>query len=80
MYTVNYHTGAGNGTAETLDDAKKVADNGACYTQESITIEDENGQTVSMRHWWDCMDGIEGMENPIRFGAYGYYGDWEDAV
>ena len=45
MYTVNYHTGAGN------------------------------GQTVSMRHWWDCMDGIEGVENPIRFGAYGYYGD-----
>lgn len=77
MYTVNYHTGAGNSAAETLDDAKKVADNGACYTQQDITVEDEEGNVAARRTWYGCTDGISECISPIRFGNFGFYGDWE---
>lgn len=35
-YYIDYNTGAGNEYAETLEEAKALADEGACYTQESI--------------------------------------------
>lgn len=37
-YYIDYNTGAGNEYAETLEEAKALADEGACYTQESIHI------------------------------------------
>lgn len=78
MYYVNYHTGAGNETIDgTLEEAMKLADEGACYTQQNITIEDESGTVVALREWWGCMDGIEEMQDPIKFGSFGFYGDWE---
>ena len=78
MYYINYQTGAGNDTAGTLDEAKRLADEGAAYTQQPITIEDEDGNEVSRRAW--C--GVEYnedeyyCEDPIRFGTFGFYGDW----
>lgn len=77
-YTINYNTGAGNETIESedLEAVKAQADEGAAYTQQPITIEDENGNEVARRSW----NGVEfeegDAEDPIRFGSSGFYGDW----
>ena len=76
MYTINYHTGAGNTTSDTLEDAMAIADSSAAYTQEHITIEDAEGNVVAKRFWWCCTQGVENEENPISFGDFGFYGDW----
>lgn len=80
MFYINYNTGAGNKCADTLDEAMAMADDGACYTQADITIEDEDGTPILTRHWY----GVEFDEDenedkdPILFGSYGYYTDWRD--
>lgn len=51
MYYINYHTGVEDDTAETLEQAMQIADDAACYTQQKITIEDENGNAVMTRYW-----------------------------
>ncbi len=82
MYTINYHTGAGNLTAETIIAAKALADENAAYTQLPITIEDEDGNEVARRCWWgiayDESNDDTWCENPITYGDFGYYSDWED--
>lgn len=77
MFKIKYGTGAGNTTADTLDEAMSIADEGAAYTQEHISIEDAEGNVVARRFWWSCTEGIENEENPIRFGDFGFYGDWQ---
>lgn len=78
-YYINYNTGAGNEWADTLDEAKEIADNGAAYTQKDIVIEDEDGNEITRRPWWGVQyDEDEGDEiNPICFGNFGYFGDWQ---
>ena len=80
MYYINYHTGVEDDTAETIEQAMQIADDAACYTQQKITIEDENGNAVMTRYW--C--GVEydpdehDCEDPICFGSYGFYRDWTE--
>ena len=78
-YYINYNTGAGNEWADTLEAAKELADDGAAYTQQPIIIEDEDGKEVTRRPWWGVQyDEDEGDEtDPICFGSYGYFGDWQ---
>lgn len=80
MYIINYHTGAGNEHAATLDEAKRIADEGAAYTQQPIVIEDEDGREITRRPWWNVAynGDVFPENNPICFGHYGYYGDWTD--
>ena len=77
---INHHTGAGNEWVEvdSLNDAKNIADEAASYTQESITIEDEDGNELTRRTWYGYhnVDDESECENPIRFGTFGFYGDW----
>lgn len=79
-YYINYHTGAGNRwiDAADLDAAKSDADKDAAYTQQPITIEDEDGNELSRRAWWGY-DYDDSQSDPIRFGTFGFYGDWVDA-
>jgi len=80
-YTINYHTGAGNQTIKT-DDIKAVllaADTGAAYTQQPITINDADGAEIARREWCGTSDGEEETNDPIRFGSFGYYADWQFA-
>ncbi len=80
MYTINFNTGAGNLTAETIEEAMIKADENACYTQKNITITDENGKTIATRYWYGTKyDKNEPEENPIIFGDFGFYGDWIEA-
>lgn len=80
-YTICYHTGAGNFEFDgDLNEAMGAADKGAAYTQQSITIEDGNGEEVARRQWY----GVEPDEEKegadiIQFGSYGYYGEWEES-
>lgn len=84
VWTINYGTGAGNKTIEgTLDDAKALADEGACYTQTSITIYD--GETpVATRKWYgldfEQCRGDYDTEDPdvITIGSSGFYDEWMD--
>lgn len=80
-YHINYHTGAGNEYVEgSLDEAKKIADDGAAYTQEPITIEDEYGEEVARRPWWGIEfrpdETEESREEVLCFGSFGHYGAW----
>ena len=51
MYHINFHTGAGNlDGIKTVDEAKRLADEGAQYTQAPITIEDEGGNEIAPPH------------------------------
>ncbi|TCL43205.1 hypothetical protein [Harryflintia acetispora] len=81
MYYINYHTGAGDNNAETLEQAKVLADQGAAYTQQPITIHDEDGEEVARRNWfgveYNAEDDQETMD-PITYGSFGYYGDWQE--
>jgi hypothetical protein len=77
MYVINYHTGAGNKEVNgDLQAAMAEADAGATYTQQPITIEDEDGTEIARRPWYGVTTGIEDCENPIQFGTFGFYADW----
>lgn len=81
LFYIRYHTGAGDDIANTLEEAMKIADKGAAYTQQPITIEDDEGSEIARRAWW----GVEYDEtnddmyckDPICFGSFGYYSDWQ---
>lgn len=77
-YYVNYGTGAGDEYVEgTLDDAKKVAEDGIAYTQTDIKIQTEDGEDVAVLTWY----GVAPEEDDIviaRFGDFGFYGEWHD--
>lgn len=76
MYYINYGTGAGNEEVEgTLEEAMKIAEQGLTYTQESVGIENEDGETIAVLPWW----GVEPGEDDIvtcQFGSFGFYGEW----
>lgn len=75
-YYVNYGTGAGNEDVEgTLEDAMKIAEEGLAYTQQSVSIEDEEGKVVARLPWY----GVAPEENDVvtcQFGDFGFYGEW----
>lgn len=79
-YYIDYGTGAGNEWAPTVEAAKKIADNGAAYTQRAIVIEDESGQEIARRQWWgvryDPGETDEKETDIIDFGDFGYFGAW----
>ena len=76
-FTVRFGTGAGDETGiETLDEAKAYADEHCTYTQTSVVIEDENENEICIRNW-NSVGGVSECENPIDFGALGFFGDWE---
>lgn len=78
MYTINYNTGAGNQTANKLEDAKIIADRDCQCTGADITIE-KDGEVVSRRKWWSVEFDAQNDESkdPIMFGTFGYYADWD---
>jgi hypothetical protein len=65
----------------TLEEAMKIADDGAAYTQQNINIKDEDGKVVASRSWWGTVydpDETEDAEDEIiSFGSFGYFGAWE---
>jgi hypothetical protein len=79
-YSIRYGTGAGDMTGiDDLDTAKERADEGATYTQNSIVIEDEDGDEVCRRPWvgvrYDPNNPDTECFDRIDFGEFGYYAD-----
>lgn len=77
---IDYRTGAGNETVYgTLEQAKKIADDGAAYTQCDIVIMSADNDVVAIRRWVgvNYENGYE-SESPILFGTFGFYDDWEE--
>lgn len=79
-YYIDYKTGAGNECADNMDDAKRIADAGAAYTQQDIVIYDEDENEIARRRWCGVAYNADecGAENPICFGSFGFYDDWEE--
>lgn len=82
MYTINFNNGITE-VASTLEEAMEKADDMAAYTTENITIE-SGWETVAIRRWCGIAYDAVAMEeadiaekNPIVFGDFGYYSDWE---
>lgn len=77
-YYVNYGTGAGDEVVDgTIDEAKKVAEDGIAYTQTDIKIQTEEGEDVAVLPWY----GVAPEEDDVvtaRFGDFGFYGEWHD--
>lgn len=79
-YSINFGTGAGNESGfKTLEEAKEYANKQAAYTQLAITIEDPEGNLVCRRPWRGTQldPSVDPSEDPIEFGSFGYYSDWE---
>jgi len=66
--------------ATDLESAMAEADAAASYCQENITLIelDDEGKEITeyVRKWWDVKKEDESL-NPIEFGDFGYYSDWE---
>lgn len=77
-YYVNYGTGAGNRTVEgSLEEAMQVAEDGLTYTQQSVHIQNEDGDEVAWLPWY----GVAPEEEDVvtcRFGDSGFYGEWHE--
>lgn len=79
-YEVNFGTGAGNRTAKTLEEAKKIADDCAAYTQCDIAIyavTDDDRIEIAQRKWYGLAPSADDKKlDIIQFGHHGYYGQW----
>ncbi|MEG0110532.1 MAG: hypothetical protein RR675_05385, partial [Oscillospiraceae bacterium] len=82
---INFNTGAGNEEVDgALEDAKRIAENGMCYTQKNVdicTIANDEKEIVSSSRWWGCApseDDIEDENVLQRFGDFGFYSQWSD--
>ena len=81
-YHIDYNTCAGDDYAQTLDEAKAIADRYASYTQQDIVITDWDGKEIARRRWYgvsvdEDLYSDEDLDDLIRFGAYGYYDFWD---
>lgn len=75
-YLVNFGTGAGNETVNgTIENAKRVAEDGLAYTQTDVKIQTQDGEDVAVLPWY----GVAPEDDDVvtaRFGDYGFYGEW----
>lgn len=82
MYTIDYNNGVVNTCDGTLEDAKKLADDCAGYTQCNIYIKNDKGERVACRSWcgvpFDPEITEETEDEVIQFGSFGHYGAWYD--
>ena len=75
-YLVDFGTGAGNEYAETLEDAKRIAEANLAYTQQNVNIY-EDDEVVATLPWW----GVQPEQDDVvtaQFGSFGFYGQWSD--
>lgn|GEM_PF-864274 len=71
---IDFNTGAGNGWADTLEEAMELAEEGLAYTQQPVTVYD--GEREVARLPWYGVEPEEGEVVTAHFGNYGFYGEW----
>lgn len=60
----------------TLENAMEEADKWCSYNQANLIILC-GGEEIARRTWHGSSSDIEEQKDPIDFGTFGYYGDWE---
>lgn len=79
-FIINYHTGVVHEIeAEDLAEAKQIAVEGMTYTQQKVSIEQEDGEVLATSYWF----GVAPDEDDAvlaRFGDYGFYQLWDDEL
>jgi hypothetical protein len=76
---INYHTGITESiTVSDLDEAKQAAYNGIAYTQEKVSIQTTEGETITESHWY----GVEPDEDDLVLVTVGngFYQLWSDEL
>lgn len=88
-YQINYHTGAGNLLLKnvSLKEAMDKADEGISFTQQNVTIIDnDTGYICAERKWVGARYDVDIFSKPIedwyeeeiiQFGNEGYYEPWD---
>ncbi|MDL2273306.1 hypothetical protein LJC34_01965 [Oscillospiraceae bacterium OttesenSCG-928-G22] len=76
MFTLNYGTGAGDTTHESIEECMEMVD--FAYTQTSVYIVDENNCDLWVAQWWGMpYNPEEDDDEPLAdFGSFGYYSQW----
>ena len=79
-FVINYHTGVKDVVeVNSLEEAKQIAVEGMTYTQQKVTIEQEDGEVLATSYWF----GVAPDEDDAvlaRFGDYGFYQLWDDEL
>jgi len=77
-YKIEFNTGVGYYTCDSIMEAMEFADDNASYTQKDIEIIDnETGEIEAVRRWWGVEADANEQEGIISFGRFGYYEPWE---
>lgn len=79
-FVINYHTGVKNEvTANDLEDVKQIALEGISYTQENVSIEDSEGNVLTVARWYGVVPE-EDDQVLVQIGDFGFYQLWEDEL
>ncbi|MDL2236171.1 hypothetical protein LJC07_08585 [Christensenellaceae bacterium OttesenSCG-928-L17] len=78
MYTINYHTGEGNESFKTIEECMENVS--PSYTQEPITIDNENGEPLYISRWYPCTYNPETSDaEPLAiYSGRGFFTNWEE--
>jgi hypothetical protein len=78
-YLVDFGTGAGNKEFDTIEEAKKYAEENISYTGKSIGIWAVDGEeyTPLLTSAWVERGTGRGTKKLAKIGTAGYYKDWE---
>lgn len=81
-YIINYHTGVGNQEVEVndLSEAKEIAKEGINYTQQNVSIEDAEGNTVTTATWYGVEPSEEDEDYVLEIIGGGFYQIWDDEL
>ena len=76
VYEVDFQTGAGNESFDTVEEAKVYGEENAAFTQEAIIIR-KDGHAVATLPWFGVVPE-EDDDVTCAFGTHGFYGAWVD--
>ena len=78
-FIVDYGNGCENVfEADFLEDILDEIDNTITYTNNSVIVRDEGGMEVARRNFYSVAydENENHCENPLDFGLFGFYDDW----
>ena len=79
MFEIKFNTGAGDFEIEgTLAEAMAAADEAVAYTQTNIEILGDDEHYARLWYGVEYDDTRDYAENPICFGKFGFYDDWQE--
>ena len=79
LLTINYHTGVKeNVEVASLEEAKQLAYDGISYTQENVSIQTPDGETITAAKWYGVRP--EDDDQILCTIAEGFYQLWDDEL